>query len=88
MPSTCTCLQDLPKQITDNQPFIGLQVKHAVVKEATFMFRVCEYRTYSQIELTCEGRKRPVKHLMIHSFCPFCGKAYSEIPKEKEVPHV
>lgn len=33
-------------------------------------------KSTSEIELTLEGRTKPVIQNMVHTYCPFCGEKY------------
>lgn len=82
MASACNCLDGITKKIVEDQPFEGLKVTRATVKETVILFNSFGTRTMSHVELTCESRKRPVSHTLIHTFCPFCGQKYES---DKEV---
>jgi hypothetical protein len=40
-------------------------------------------RPIIEVELTVEGRKRPVRKSVLYTYCPFCGLPYEPI-NEKE----
>lgn len=33
-------------------------------------------RAYSVIEITIPNKKKPIERLLLHSYCPTCGKKY------------
>lgn len=35
-------------------------------------------RVYSTINITLQGKKKPKKQYLIHSYCPMCGEKYAE----------
>lgn len=76
----CECLLEIPKKLVQNQPLKGKVVTVAEVSEATFVYSESknnmDMRTYSDVELQVEGKKRPVTQKMLHTFCPFCGVKY------------
>lgn len=72
----CNCLKELPAKALEafNHNYEGKKIMKAEVYETGFIFgKKSGNITYSRLELTIEGRKRPVFQNLLHSFCPFCG---------------
>jgi hypothetical protein len=85
MASTCNCITEVQKRFIDAQPLEGLHIKQARLKEIIFSYKTSSSRTVTPVELTCEERKRPIIHKIVHAYCPFCGKKHEE--ESKEVSH-
>jgi len=84
---SCECITKLEDEIVSSQPFEGLKVTRARFAKAMIWSKDQNKLTTKPIisvELTCEGRKLPVRKEVLYSFCPFCGKKYEEEPKTEE----
>lgn len=36
-------------------------------------------RLFSTLEIMIPGKKKPQKELLLHSYCPICGKPYEKV---------
>ena len=77
MASTCKCISKIPAEVLGLKKKEGVKATAADLKGTAFFF-TGGIQTISKIELTVEGKKRPVEINMSHSFCPFCGVAYEK----------
>jgi hypothetical protein len=79
----CGCITDIEKRMVAHANQSG-RIKGVVTKAD--LKGVCfpifdlglRIATYSDVELTVEGKKRPMKTTIQHNFCPFCGERYEK----------
>lgn len=76
----CDCLPKVADKVAEFKRKQGVKVSRATIKEQTWLFTSGHSRTMSTVEVTRDDRKRPEPVTLVHSYCPFCGKAY---PKAK-----
>ena len=74
----CNCTTELEAKIKVEQPFTGKKIikvdipKGMIVKKIENGQRMTT-STYTDAEVQVEGKKRPQKLQILHSYCPFCG---------------
>lgn len=82
----CDCMRKITDQIVKDQPFPDLKITRAQFNQV-LAFPEMKYKPVLEVELTCEGRKKPATKSIAYSFCPFCGNEYnSKNANEQEVP--
>ena len=85
---SCNCISAFEKDIVERQPYKELKIIEAKFDLALIFENSgkIQNRPVLEVELTVEGRKKPLRKSVIYSFCPFCGNEYDSLtPKEKEV---
>lgn len=80
----CECMENFERSIVERQPFTDLKVTDASFdKTMVYAANTLISRPVLEIEVTAEGRKRPVRKSILYNFCPFCGNRYEPLPKEE-----
>lgn len=39
-------------------------------------YEIMSGRSYSEYEIKLSNKKKPIERLLLHSYCPHCGKPY------------
>lgn len=76
----CNCIKEIQTKALD------LKYKEQPILKAEFLSAAFLFDTKSKVslkasglmELTVEGRKKPVTQQVVYNYCPFCGKKYPE----------
>lgn len=81
----CNCMAEFENTIVEKQPFKELKITKAQFDQALiFGTGNISNRPVLEIELTCEGRKKPVRRSVVYNYCPFCGKSFEAKTKGTE----
>lgn len=85
----CDCIHNFEKTFIEKQSLTDhrnnpLKVTKASITSAGMMFIDNSIQTQmtGEIELTVEGKKKPVKKMLAFSHCPFCGEKYKKTETE------
>ena len=82
---SCNCMEKFTAGILERQPFKDLKVIEAEFDKAMiFSNDSLIARPIIEIELTCEGRKHPVRKSIIYNYYPLCGQRFEPLEKEEE----
>lgn len=72
----CDCISKMPLQALGQiKVWKNKKILKAEIKETSLRLGPpVQTNTYSHLTLTLENTKRPVDVMLVHAFCPFCGK--------------
>jgi thiol-disulfide isomerase/thioredoxin len=76
----CTCIKDIEKERKKILEYIQKKKANAKIISTQLhptlllLSGKTDRKTYSILEVTIEGQKKPIEVNFYHSFCPFCGK--------------
>jgi hypothetical protein len=73
----CNCIEELPKKYLEHEK-VNNKYSKAELIDVVLSFDTGKFQTKSTIEATLiksRGRKKIDKINIVHSYCPFCGKA-------------
>lgn len=71
----CQCIKKLEERVVKEQPFENLKITEAKITSAALFFDGGT-KMIGEMEVTVEGRKRPLKKNIVYSHCPLCGEKY------------
>jgi hypothetical protein len=83
---SCNCMKEFERMIVEKQPYRDLKITKATFDQALIFSDTgsLNNRPTLEIELTCEGRKHPVRKQVIYTFCPFCGNEFTTPNADQE----
>ena len=80
---TCNCLSEICTKVVEhnnanNPRFAKNKILNASFKDVVFNLDKGQMLLKTHMVLLCEGRKNPLREPVVLTYCPFCGKKYSD----------
>lgn len=83
----CNCIREIPKGLEKSEKIYQIAkdktgqqyIKDSAnIKDVSFSLSGQPTKTYSEIEYSVKNRKRKYKIVMLHNYCPWCGRPYNK----------